>query len=210
MKLILLGPSGAGKGTLVDYIMDDFPTTHISTGMIFRKNIKERTPLGIAAEEYSKAGLWVPDDITVKMIFDRLKENDVKNGFILDGYPRTFNQANLLNDYVKIDLVIELDIEDEIVIERLSGRWICTKCEKNHNVKLGQIEQCRKCGADLYQREDDKEAIIRNRLASYHAEADAMSGFYVQRGNLVKIKITKDMMPIDVYNAVKPHLLKIG
>jgi len=206
MKIILLGPSGAGKGTLAESICRYLKVCHISTGIIFRQNIANKTELGVIAKKHTLEGSWVPDDITLNMLVEPLRTSSKKGGFVLDGYPRTLNQAVLLSHRFDIDLVVELAIDDEVVVKRLGGRYVCTKCEKNHNTGLGSIDKCSGCGAELYQRPDDKEETIRNRLKSYYNESEEMSGFYDGMGVLTKVEITEDMSPQDVFAKVKPYI----
>jgi len=208
MKIILLGPSGAGKGTLAENIQKDYKLAHISTGIIFRKNISDKTELGVIAKKHMMEGSWVPDDLTLNMLTEPFKQ--AKNGFILDGYPRTLNQAKLLSAKIKEAIIIELSISDEIVVDRLGGRFFCPKCEKNYNTKFGKVDNCTACKTILIQREDDKPETIRNRLRSYYKEATAMSNFYKEHGNLIKIEVTENMSPDDVYSEVKPHIAKVS
>jgi len=212
MKLILIAPSGGGKGSLADLIVKDYGIPTISTGDIFRRNIKERTPLGIKAEKYVKTGAWVPDDLTIDLILDRIQYGDCKKGFILDGFPRTLNQAKALAAKVSIDAVIELDITDELVINRLAGRWMCKNCSYIWNSRYPGFNKdaCGKCTGPIYQREDDKEEYIARRLAQYREANKCILDFYRRRGLLFSVKIQPEFMPDDTYKIVREFFAKKG
>ena len=212
MKLILIAPSGGGKGSLADLIVKDYHIPNISTGDIFRKNIKERTPLGIKAEKFVKSGTWVPDDLTIELILDRLQYGDCKNGYILDGFPRTLNQAKALAAKVDIDAVIELDITDELVLARLAGRWMCKSCNYIWNTRFPGFKDCScgKCDGEIYQREDDKEEVIAKRLKQYRDANKDILNFYRDKGVLFTVKIQPEYMPNDTYKIVKEHFNKKG
>lgn len=210
MKLILIAPSGGGKGSLADLIVKDYSIPNISTGDIFRKNIKEQTPLGKQAQEYVENGKWVPDELTIELILDRIQYPDCKNGFILDGFPRTLNQAKALAEKVNIDSVVELDITDELVIKRLAGRWMCKKCQYIWNTRFEgfNANACGKCNGELYQRDDDKEEFIARRLAQYRAANKDILAFYRKKGVLFSVQIEPWFMPTDTYKIVKEHFDK--
>jgi len=210
MRIILIGPSGSGKGTLANYISSDFEIPHISTGDLFRRNIMLKTELGQEAENLVNKGLWVPDELTIKMLMERISEDDAKSGFVLEGCPRTLNQAMILDAHMEIDLVLQLDVDDEILVDRLSGRWVCAACNKNHNVKLGPATQCVSCRGPLYQREDDKEEYIRSRLAQYRSSSADIINFYNKKGILYKITVEADERPREVYKKVGEHFFKKG
>ena len=212
MKLILIAPSGGGKGSLADLIVKDYNIPSVSTGDIFRMNIKERTPLGIKAEQYVSAGAWVPDDLTIDLVVDRLQHGDCKKGFVLDGFPRTLNQAKALAEKVGIDAVIELDITDELVINRLAGRWMCKECNYIWNTRFPGFTAgtCSKCKGQLYQREDDKEEVIARRLAQYRTANKDILDFYRKTGKLFTVKIEPEYMPADTYKIVKEYFSKKG
>lgn len=205
MKIILLGPSGSGKGTLARFICKDFGIPHISTGDLFRENIAKKTPLGILVEENITGGLWISDDITMRMLMERLGSEDARCGFILDGVPRTMTQAWLLDSNVKVDLVIELNVADDIVMDRLTGRFVCTRCNKNHNTKLGAVDKCRSCGGSLYQREDDTEEAIRFRLKQFRASLRDIKKFYKEKGTLFSVDVAEDDLPAEVYGRVREY-----
>ena len=208
MKLILIAPSGGGKGSLADLIVRDYNIPNISTGDIFRKNIREQTPLGKTAEKFVLAGAWVPDDVTIDLILDRLQYGDCKRGFILDGFPRTLNQAKALAEKVDIDAVIEIQITDELVLERLSGRFMCRGCDFIWNTRFEGFKEneCGKCAGELYQREDDKEEVIKKRLRQYREANSDILDFYRKRGKLFSVQSKAETMPIDTFRTVKAHL----
>ena len=212
MKLIIIAPSGGGKGSLADLIVKDYKIPNISTGDIFRKNIKEKTPLGLKAEEYVSSGTWVPDDVTIAMLKDRLAEPDCKNGFILDGFPRTLAQAKALDQEIKVDSVVELDITDELVIARLAGRWMCKDCGYIWNTRFPGFKHgsCGTCNGPLYQREDDKEEVIAKRLKQYRAQNKDILKFYEDAGLLFSVEIQPEYFPPDTYKIVKAYFNEKG
>lgn len=195
MRLILLGAPGSGKGTMAADLEAAFQIPHISTGDIFRQNIKDRTPLGQEADKYIKQGALVPDSVTIAMVADRLKQEDCKVGFMLDGFPRTVAQAEALGEilaqgHVKLNAVIELQVSDESILERLTSRRVCSTCGKTYNLdslkpKLDGI--CDTCGGTLYQRDDDKEETIRKRLANYYNQTLPLSDYYQKLNLLIRI-----------------------
>ncbi len=190
MNFIFLGPPGAGKGTLAKQVAETYKIPHISTGDIFRANIKNQTPLGKKVDAIIKSGGLVSDDITVELVKDRLSQDDVKNGFILDGFPRTIPQAEALATFCKVDAAVNFDIADEEVVERLGGRRVCTKCGEGFHIKFmpPKVEgKCDKCGADLFIRDDDKIESIKNRLVVYRDQTAPLIDFYTKKGNIVDI-----------------------
>ncbi len=193
-KFILFGPPGAGKGTFSGQIKKILPDiVHISTGDIFRENLKGETPLGLKAKGYMDKGELVPDGVVIEMVRDRLNKEDVKRyGFILDGFPRTLPQAEALSDITNIDLLLLLEISRDIIIKRISGRYSCKSCGKLYNKytlppKVEGI--CDKCGAEIQfeQRSDDNEETLKNRLDTYERNALPIIEFYEQKGKLKKI-----------------------
>jgi len=181
MNFIFLGPPGAGKGTLAAAVSALYGIPHISTGEIFRAAIKAQTPLGKKVKAIIDSGALVGDDITVELIRDRLAQSDAKNGFILDGFPRTINQAEQLEKIAKIDCAVNFDINDEAVVERLSGRRVCRKCSHNFHVVFMPPEKentCTHCGGELYIRDDDKPEAIKRRLEVYRAQTAPLIDFY--------------------------------
>ena len=188
MNFIFLGPPGAGKGTLAAAVSALYGIPHISTGEIFRAAIKAQTPLGKKVKAIIDSGALVGDDITVELIRDRLAQRDAKNGFILDGFPRTINQAEQLEKIAKIDCAVNFDINDEAVVERLSGRRVCRKCSHNFHVVFMPPEKentCTHCGGELYIRDDDKPEAIKRRLEVYRAQTAPLIDFYRSK-NLLK------------------------
>ena len=188
MNFIFLGPPGAGKGTLAAAVSALYGIPHISTGEIFRAAIKAQTPLGKKVKAIIDSGALVGDDITVELIRDRLAQSDAKNGFILDGFPRTINQAEQLEKIAKIDCAVNFDINDEAVVERLSGRRVCRKCSHNFHVVFMPPEKentCTHCGGELYIRDDDKPEAIKRRLEVYRAQTAPLIDFYRLK-NLLK------------------------
>ena len=196
MKLILLGPPGAGKGTQAESIKEAYNLIHISTGDIFRKNMKENTPLGAKAKEYVDKGQLVPDEITIAMVEDRLSQEDVREGFLLDGFPRSVSQAEALDDIMlelgsKIDKVINIEVDKGILVERAVGRRLCKDCGATYHVKFHPPKQegiCDKCQGELYQRADDVAETVENRINIYETETLPLVAYYTEKGNLVTIK----------------------
>ncbi|MGI6257248.1 MAG: adenylate kinase [Anaerovoracaceae bacterium] len=192
MNLILLGPPGAGKGTQAAKIIEKYEIPHISTGDIFRKNIKEGTPLGKKAQEYMNKGELVPDSLVIEIALDRLKEDDCKEGFLLDGFPRTVEQAEALDAFLagegkKIDHVINMDVEKAILMDRLVTRRVCKACGATYNIKGMPPKKegvCDKCGGELYQRADDTEETVNNRIDVYNAQTKPLLAYYEKAGNI--------------------------
>jgi len=195
LNLILLGPPGAGKGTQAVKLMEKFNIPHISTGDIFRKNIKDGTELGRRAQEYMNKGELVPDSLVVDIAKDRLLEDDCKKGFLLDGFPRTVYQAEALAEFLKetggcIDKVINIVVERDELISRLSGRRICKACGATYHITGMPPEKdgvCDKCGGALTQRPDDSEETVANRIEVYNTQTAPLIGYYEKIGNLIHI-----------------------
>jgi len=164
MKIVLLGPPGSGKGTQAQLICDKYSIPHISTGDIFRKNISENSELGKKAKEYISVGSLVPDSLTISIVKDRLKEKDCKKGFLLDGFPRNLYQAQELDKMAEIDKAIMINISDDEIIRRLTGRRMCKKCGNPTHIDWLKDGKCEKCGGEVYIREDDSPDIVRARL----------------------------------------------
>ncbi|MFI5957921.1 adenylate kinase [Cryptosporangium sp. NPDC051539] len=198
MRLVLVGPPGAGKGTQAEFIAAHLCAPKISTGDLFRFNVGQGTPLGVEAKKYMDAGQLVPDEITINMVRQRLAEPDAGDGFLLDGFPRNVPQAEVLDDMlkelgVKIDVVLELVVEDDEVIRRLSGRRTCRGCGKIWHVEFDPTTVdgvCDRCDGQLFQRDDDKPETIAKRLEVYHEQTEPLVDFYSAQGKLVGIDAT--------------------
>ena len=188
MKLILLGAPGAGKGTQAEKICEKFNIPAISTGNIIRAALKNGTEMGLKAKAYMEAGQLVPDDVVIGIIKDRLVEDDCKNGFILDGFPRTIPQAQALEDMgVEIDAVVDIEVPDEKITARMSGRRVCSKCANSYHMeyKKPKVEGvCDACGGELVQRKDDAPETVQARLVEYHEMTEPLKGFYEKLGKL--------------------------
>jgi len=190
MNLVLLGPPGAGKGTQAKMMIDRYRIPQISTGDILRAALKERTSLGLKAKEYMDKGLLVPDEVVIDIIKDRLKEADCRNGYILDGFPRTVAQAQALDKVLTamnsgIDHVISIEVEKGELIKRLTGRRTCRQCGRGYHVIFDpplNKELCDKCQGELYQRDDDNEDTVRNRLEVYDSQTFPLIQFYKEKG----------------------------
>lgn len=210
MDLILLGLPGAGKGTQAEHIIEEFNVPHISTGDIFRAAIKNETPLGLEAKRYMDAGDLVPDEVTNNIVKERLQEDDVKNGFLLDGYPRTLNQsealkANLQDLGRSLDAVLYLNVPTEILMERLTGRYICSNCGATYHKVFNPTEVegvCDKCeGTEFYQRDDDKPETVKKRIDVNKEQTDQLVEFYQAEGVLKEIDGNRDQE--DVFTEIK-------
>ena len=195
MKIVFMGPPGAGKGTQAEKIIETYQIPHISTGDMFRKAIKDQTELGMEAKRYMDQGALVPDHVTIGIVKDRLSESDCKSGFLLDGFPRTVDQAKALDEILtsldsKIDYVINIDVDLNILKERLTGRRICRSCGATYHkiFNPSAVEGvCDKCGGELYQRKDDNEETVGNRLDVYVNQTKPLLDYYSLAGNLVNI-----------------------
>ena len=188
MKLILLGAPGAGKGTQAEVICDHLSISAISTGNIIRAALKAQTEMGLKAKDYIEKGLLVPDDVVIGIIQDRLREDDCKNGFILDGFPRTVPQAEALDRMgVKIDLVIDIEVPDEKIATRMAGRRVCANCGASYHTLYKQPKTegvCDNCGGALTQRKDDEAQTVLERLRVYHEQTEPLIAYYKAKGNL--------------------------
>jgi len=195
MRLILVGPPGAGKGTQAQFLAEHFAIPHISTGDIFRANLKSGTPLGVEAKGYMDKGELVPDSVTNAMVADRLTHPDTKNGFLLDGFPRNVVQAEVLAGIVKeagtpIDAALELTVDPNEIIRRLSGRRVCRNCGRTWHVDSDPTKNpavCDACDGEIYQRDDDKEEVIARRLEVYREQTEPIIDFYRSRSLLISI-----------------------
>ena len=195
MKIVFMGPPGAGKGTQAEKIIENYQIPHISTGDMFRKAIKDQTELGMEAKRYMDQGALVPDHVTIGIVKDRLSESDCKSGFLLDGFPRTVDQVKALDEILtsldsKIDYVINIDVDLDILKERLTGRRICRSCGATYHMIFNPpavAGTCDKCGGELYQRKDDNEETVGNRLDVYVSQTKPLLDYYSLAGNLVNI-----------------------
>ena len=196
MRLIILGAPGAGKGTQAVNLAKIHDVPHISTGDIFRSNIKNGTDLGKKAKEYIDKGLLVPDDVTIGIVKDRLLQPDCQKGFILDGFPRTIEQAEKLdaileNMNVKLDKVLNIHVPGDEIVSRMSGRRVCSKCGASYHTEYKPTKEkdiCDNCNANVIQREDDKEEIVRQILETYHKQTEPLIEYYTKKGKLVTVK----------------------
>lgn len=208
MKIIMLGAPGAGKGTQAKMIADKYSVPHVSTGDIFRANIKNGTELGMEAKKYMDQGLLVPDELTVKILLDRVAQDDCKNGYVLDGFPRTIPQAKVLDDALSklgetIDYAIDVDVPDENIINRMSGRRACLACGATYHIEHIPPKQegiCDRCGKELVLRDDDKPETVKNRLEIYHEQTQPLIDFYTEKGVLKTVDGTVPMN--EVFEAI--------
>ncbi len=208
MKVIMLGAPGAGKGTQAIMIAEKYGIPHISTGDIFRANIKNNTPLGQEAKKYMDLGQLVPDELTVKILLDRVAQDDCKNGYVLDGFPRTIPQAEVLETELtklndKIDYAIDVDVPDENIIKRMGGRRACVNCGATYHVEYAKPKKenvCDNCGSALILRDDDKPETVKNRLDVYHKQTQPLIDFYSERNILKSVDGTVDIN--DVFNSI--------
>ncbi|MCL2233788.1 MAG: adenylate kinase [Treponema sp.] len=191
MKLILLGPPGAGKGTLAAKAVDLLKFPHISTGVIFRAAMGSGSPLGQKVKEIVESGKLVDDETTIELVKERLAQDDVQKGYILDGFPRTIPQAEALATFSTVERVVNIAISDADVLERLGGRQVCRKCGHNFHVVFDKPKQdgvCDHCGGEVYTRDDDKDEAIKKRLEVYRAQTAPLIDFYSAKGVLVNME----------------------
>lgn len=212
MRLILLGPPGAGKGTQATNIVKEYGITHISTGDIFRHNIKNQTELGKKVKEFLDNGKLVPDELTIDLVWDRLSKEDCKNGFLLDGFPRTINQAKALQEGLKerglkLDKVINIDVDKNILVKRLSGRRVCKECGETYHIENNPTKKegiCDKCSSEVIQRADDNEITVLERIEVYEKQTFPLIDFYTDLGLILTVDGT---LPIeDVFSQIKKSL----
>ena len=204
MKIIMLGAPGAGKGTQAKMIADKYNVPHISTGDIFRASIKNGTELGKEAKTYMDKGLLVPDELTVKILLDRVAQDDCKNGYVLDGFPRTIPQAEVLDKALtelgdKIDFAIDVDVPDANIIRRMSGRRACLACGATYHIEHVPPKAegiCDRCGEALVLRDDDKEETVKNRLNVYHEQTQPLIEYYTAKNILKTVDGTVDMQVV--------------
>ena len=201
MKLIFLGPPGAGKGTQAAGVSAHLGVPHISTGDMFRSAIRNQTPTGLEAKRYIDAGELVPDSVTIAMVKERLSMDDCKPGYLLDGFPRTVEQAIALDAISAPDAVVDIDVPDERLLSRLTGRRICGKCQGTFHVsKLTDEHTCPICGGELYQRSDDHPDTISTRLKAYHASTEPLIGYY--KGQSKLRRVNGDSQLEEVFKAI--------
>ena len=201
MKIIMLGAPGAGKGTQAKMIADKYGVPHISTGDIFRANIKNGTELGMEAKKYMDQGLLVPDELTVRILLDRVAQDDCKNGYVLDGFPRTIPQAEVLDSELTklgdhIDYAINVDVPDENIVKRMSGRRACLTCGATYHIEHVPPKKegiCDVCGSELVLRDDDKPETVKNRLNVYHEQTQPLIDFSTEKGVLKTVDGTVPM-----------------
>lgn len=201
MKIIMLGAPGAGKGTQAKMIAQKYGVPHVSTGDMFRANIKNGTELGMEARKYMDQGLLVPDELTVRILLDRVAQEDCKNGYVLDGFPRTIPQAQVLDNALtesgnQIDYAINVEVPDENIIRRMSGRRACLTCGATYHMEHVPPKKegiCDACGSELVLRDDDKAETVKNRLDVYHKQTQPLIDFYMEKGVLESVDGTLPM-----------------
>lgn len=213
MNLIFMGPPGAGKGTQADKIIEQLKIPHISTGDMFREAIAKKTAIGLEAKKYMDDGKLVPDDVTIKVVEERLADKDTEKGFLLDGFPRTIPQAEALDEVLKgmnrkIDKVINLEVPFDLLIRRITGRRVCEDCSATYHVEFNppKVEGvCDKCGGRLIQRSDDNLENATKRLETYNKQTKPLIAYYGKQGNLVNIDGSKDIdvVSADIFAALK-------
>lgn len=204
MRLILLGPPGAGKGTQAEYIINEYKIPHISTGDIFRKNIKEETELGLKVKAIIANGDLVPDSLTVEIVADRLKEADCIDGFLLDGFPRNTVQAEALESVmekmdVELNAAINIEVDPSVLTERAVGRRLCKNCGATYHIKFNAPNVdgvCDKCGNELYQRSDDVEETVKNRIDVYVSETSPLIDYYSKKDRIINVDGQQDIAKV--------------
>ncbi len=201
MKIVLLGAPGAGKGTQAVRFAEKYKIPHISTGDIFRYNIKNQTPIGVIAKSYIDKGQLVPDEVTIQIVKERLAEDDCKNGYLLDGFPRNVFQAEALDGFSSVDKAINIDVPLNKLMRRITGRRVCGKCGESYHIDyLNGDNSCGKCGGELIQRADDNEETVKNRLDVYVEQTSPLVDYYKNRGVLVNINGDGDIN--EVFEAI--------
>jgi adenylate kinase len=216
MYLVMLGGPGAGKGTQADILSRDMNLPHIASGDLFRRALEQRTNLGLLAKSYMDKGELVPDRITIKMILERMDQPDCSSGCVFDGFPRTLRQAEALDEALKkrgrtIDKTIYLEVPDEELVKRLSGRWLCRKCQTPYHIANSPPRtpgKCDKCGGELYQRPDDREETVRERLRVFLTQTAPILDYYEKRGKLVRVNGSLGMQAVakEIVSALKTPL----
>jgi adenylate kinase len=213
MRLIILGPPGSGKGVQSKRIAEHYSIVQISTGDSLRQAVAAGAELGQQARQYMEKGLLVPDDLMVQLVMDRLEQEDARGGFILDGFPRTISQAEMLDDLFQqekktLDAVLELEVSDRVVVRRLSNRRLCSQCGADYNLvtKPPKVEGvCDRCGGRLIQREDDREETILHRLEVYHRQTEPLEAYYSEKGNLLTFnaELSVEEVSTDIIEALE-------
>ena len=205
MNIILLGAPGAGKGTQASKISDVYGLPHISTGDIFRENIKNATEIGLLAKSYIDKGQLVPDEVTCKIVENRIEKSDCEKGYMLDGFPRTIAQAEALDKVAKIDLVINIEVDFALVMDRLCGRRVCKDCgESYHVTTLNGATTCSRCGGELYQRKDDNPETVESRLEVYSKQTAPLIEYYKEKGLL--FNVVSDSTPEATFEKISKKL----
>lgn len=207
-RVVLLGPPGAGKGTQASLIAEGGVGAHIASGDLFRRHLGEGTELGVLAKTYMDKGELVPDDVTIRMVLERMKEPDAREGYVLDGFPRTLEQAKALDVALgdqgrEIDAALLIEVESEELVRRLAGRWICRNCQTPYHESFSPPRSaglCDSCGGELYQRDDDKPEVVHARLETYERQTAPLVGYYESQGKLARVnghqnveKVTADL-----------------
>ena len=188
MNILLLGAPGAGKGTQAVRLAERYGIPHISTGDIFRYNIKEKTPIGVIAKSYIDKGQLVPDEVTVQIVKERLEKEDCKSEYLLDGFPRTVAQAEALEKFSKVEAVVDIDVPLDKLLKRITGRRVCGSCGESHHIdNLDGKTSCSKCGGELIQRADDNEQTVASRLDVYVKQTSPLTKYYAEKGILKKV-----------------------
>lgn len=205
MNIILLGAPGAGKGTQASKIAEHYGILHISTGDIFRANIKGGTEIGKLAKSYIDAGKLVPDEVTCDIVKDRLTWEDAKSGYMLDGFPRNLFQAEQLDTFAKVDLCLNIDVDEALLMDRICGRRVCSCGESYHVSTLNGATACAKCGGELYQRADDNPETVKTRLDTYNTQTAPLIDYYKKQGKLQSVTSGKGS-PDEVFEQIKKIL----
>lgn len=207
MNIVLLGAPGAGKGTQASLIENAFGFVHVSTGDIFRANIKGGTPIGKLAKSYIDAGKLVPDEVTCEIVKNRLAEEDVKVGFMLDGFPRNLFQAGELDKFASVDLCVNIDVDISLLTERICGRRVCSCGESYHVTTLNGATTCKKCGRLLYRRDDDNPETVQKRLETYFGETAPLADYYEKQGKLFTVNSGR-LSPDEVFAVISAEMKK--
>ena len=207
MNIILLGAPGAGKGTQATKISDKYALPHISTGDIFRENIKNQTEIGLLAKSYIDKGQLVPDEVTCKIVENRIAKPDCEKGYMLDGFPRTIVQAEALDKITKIDFVINIDVDFSLIMDRICGRRVCKDCGESYHVStLNGATACSRCGGELSQRKDDNPETVQSRLDVYEKQTSPLIEYYTKKGVLFTVKSDKDSTPDSTFKDISAKL----